>query len=110
MKASQHWLYQRFSAIALLTFVPILWLWFVCDCSYEYNEIRHHLANEHIFLFGIYLVLLVGIYHAYLGLDIIIDDYIKGFARPVAHTVMRAFLFFITIMFTYSIFVLSKGM
>lgn len=72
---AHHWLNQRVSAIALL----FLSLWFVISLAHsarmEYEDFLLFWSFPINLLFAL-LTIVVGLYHAFLGLQIVIEDYI----------------------------------
>lgn len=74
-KGTAHWVAQRISALAL---IPLA-LWFVYSMLVvlrgDYEQAR---AWVHAPLVAVLLVILIGtaFYHAYLGLQVVIEDYV----------------------------------
>jgi succinate dehydrogenase / fumarate reductase membrane anchor subunit len=76
-EGTHHWIYQRLSAIALI----FLGLWMLITLS----QLHHATYEEWIVMLsspwvasGVFLFLLATIYHACLGLQVVVEDYIHG--------------------------------
>lgn len=71
-----HWIGQRISAVALV----LLGLWFVwvipCLVKFNYEETLHWVALPHNFALLSALSLAL-FYHAALGIQVVVEDYIK---------------------------------
>jgi succinate dehydrogenase / fumarate reductase membrane anchor subunit len=85
-----HWWMQRLSAIAL---VPLA-IWFVAGLightGAGYHEISAWLSSPPVF--GIMLLLVAAtFYHAALGLQVIIEDYIRAEAAKIALLLLMKF-------------------
>jgi succinate dehydrogenase / fumarate reductase membrane anchor subunit len=77
MKPHYHWQFQRLTALFLVFALPLfLGLLFYWKTS-NYHEIILSLKNPALTVF-IALTVLVALYHAVLGAQVIIADYIKG--------------------------------
>ena len=72
-----HWLVQRLTAVAL---VPLV-IWFLVSASLLYNrpfiEAVQYVANPFHAVAAI-LFVAVGVYHAMLGVQVIIEDYVHS--------------------------------
>lgn len=72
---SHHWIVQRITAIAL---IPLA-LWFMSCCldfqSMAYKNILHWIA-EPVHFAGFMAFLTASIYHGYLGMQTVLEDYI----------------------------------
>lgn len=92
-KAHHHWLMQRISAILLIFLYPFLLLWFYQQRFLDYEELIVTLQSPYnIGLITISLI--TAIYHAVLGLQIIIEDYISDLSlRKVTLLVLKGFAF-----------------
>jgi succinate dehydrogenase / fumarate reductase membrane anchor subunit len=79
-----HFIGERVSAIALLVLLP----WFIFSVALgldgQYDTARAWLAQP-INAIGLSLFLLVTIYHAQLGVSVVVDDYI---ARPFTRGIL----------------------
>jgi succinate dehydrogenase / fumarate reductase membrane anchor subunit len=74
-KGASHWLLQRITGVILM----FLSLWFLFNLfstiSGDYMTARHWIACPlNASLFGLFIIFIL--YHGYLGLEVIIDDYI----------------------------------
>lgn len=77
----RHWRHQRATAIALIPLV----LWFVSAVltltSFDLATVQAWFAKPFVVV-GFAAMLVIMIYHAYLGLEVVIDDYIH---TPCTH-------------------------
>ena len=94
---STKWILQRVTAVILIP----LTFWFVYHCvilsSYEYDEIRLFFFSKLNAL--LYFILVISmLYHAKLGNDTIVDDYIKS------HNLKKITKFSISILIYTSMF------
>lgn len=86
-----HWWGQRVTAIAL---VPLV-IWFLVAMigmvGADYDTVRAWLGRP---LVSVLLLLLLGtlFYHARLGLNVVIEDYVHGTARHLALRLLVLFL------------------
>ncbi|CAO4834560.1 MAG: hypothetical protein CNLJKLNK_00161 [Holosporales bacterium] len=72
MKASKHWLYQRYLAVPLLFLLP----WFAFSLvGKSYPEMLAYFQMT-LPQIGLFLLILIAIFHALLGIDVVLDDYI----------------------------------
>ncbi|MGH8400829.1 MAG: succinate dehydrogenase, hydrophobic membrane anchor protein, partial [Gammaproteobacteria bacterium] len=72
-----HWMSQRVSALALIP----LTLWFAYSVlNVMHGDYEHAYSWIHAPLISVLLVILIGtvFYHAYLGLQVVIEDYVHG--------------------------------
>ena len=74
-QGSHHWIMQRMTSVALV----FLGLWFfygiVTHDLSNYNEVVSWLQSPFSFAL-MSLTLIVGLYHAFLGLQVVIEDYV----------------------------------
>ncbi len=90
-QGTHHWWMQRVTAIVL---VPLC-LWFVISLlqmsQMDYNAVRVWMANP---LSSVLLIfMLVALYyHAYLGLQVVIEDYIDQEWQKIANLLLVKFL------------------
>ncbi len=110
LKAHHHWLLQRFSAVLLAFLYPLLLFWFYRQRSLDYDELMVVLQGPYsMTLMAISIV--IAVYHAVLGLEVIIDDYVsKPCIRRISLVTMKGFalaLCLLVFFFLYKIKVLE---
>ncbi|WP_032112495.1 succinate dehydrogenase, hydrophobic membrane anchor protein [Candidatus Paracaedibacter symbiosus] len=86
-----HWVYQRISAVALI----VLGLWLVCSLSYHgddsYADVVTWLANPWT-ASGMFLFISAVTFHAVLGIQVIIEDYVHAAFWRYASLLILKFL------------------
>jgi succinate dehydrogenase / fumarate reductase membrane anchor subunit len=110
LKAHHHWLLQRFSAVLLAFLYPLLLFWFYRQRSLDYDELMLVLQGPYsMTLMAVSIV--VAVYHAVLGLQVIIDDYVfNPCTRRISLITIKVFAFtlcLLTFFFLYKIKVLE---
>lgn len=104
MKASTHWIQQRFSGLFLCFTVFLLWnLKPLLDGKTSYEKWVLVLKNWPYAL-SFLLIVVLGCYHARLGLTIIIQDYIKAPYRKILYRFMDSVFFILIFMTLISLF------
>ncbi|HEX6550705.1 MAG TPA: succinate dehydrogenase, hydrophobic membrane anchor protein [Gammaproteobacteria bacterium] len=76
-EGTTHWMAQRVTALALIP----LTLWFAYSVlRIMHGDYAHAYAWVHAPMAAVLLVILIGtaFYHAYLGLQMVIEDYVHG--------------------------------
>ncbi len=90
----QHWRWQRLSAIVL--FVVMAYLVFVVSKlgTLDYAQ-AVALVTAPVNLLGLACLVVVGLFHASLGLEVVIEDYVplKKGRRPLIYAVKAVLLF-----------------
>ncbi|MBK8175850.1 MAG: succinate dehydrogenase, hydrophobic membrane anchor protein [Rhodospirillales bacterium] len=88
-----HWWAQRVTAIAL---VPLL-IWFVCAVISQIGA-DYFAFQEWIGIFGNALLMILTaltlFYHAHLGMQVVIEDYVHGEAARIATLLAVKFVLF----------------
>lgn len=85
-----HWWAQRMSAVAL---IPLgLWLVasLVCLAGADYAQVSEWLSRP-VTVGAISLTYLISVYHAVLGLQIVVEDYIHGKATKLILLILLRF-------------------
>ena len=103
-KAHHHWILQRLSAVLLVFLYPLLLLWFYQQRSLDYEELI-------VVLQGPYSMALmavsigVAIYHAALGLQVIIEDYVTNLSiKRIFLVTMKGFAFALCLLAFFFLF------
>ncbi len=74
-----HFIAQRLSAVFLLLLSPMLALWLLQQIPFEYENLRHAFSDPWVAsLWALWL--LAGTYHAQLGIQMVLEDYIQHLA------------------------------
>jgi len=108
-QGSHHWWMQRLTAVALL----VLSLWFVISVlqlgTMSHEEIRSWMSEPLSTV--LFLVMLVALYyHASLGVQVVIEDYVESEWVKVASLVLTKFIaFFAAAVAVYSVIKVSVG-
>lgn len=90
-KAHHHWLLQRLSATLLVFLYPLLLLCFYEQRSFSYEKLILSLQSPYTFMLVLFTVM-IAIYHAILGLVVIVEDYVTGsFARSMILIFLKCF-------------------
>lgn len=93
MKASTHWFYQRVSAALLFFLLP----WFAFSLvGKSYVEMVAYFKMDFSQI-GLFLLMLISIFHARMGIDVVLDDYVYNEKQRKA------------IDFLYALFVIGGG-
>jgi succinate dehydrogenase / fumarate reductase membrane anchor subunit len=85
---SHHWLLQRFTAAGNLLTVGYLVFSFLLLTDYSYDNVRLWLAQP-LPLLALALMIVSVFWHARLGLQVMIEDYVHGAARFAAILVLN---------------------
>ena len=107
-QGTEHWWGQKLTAVAL---VPLT-LWFaVAMLGLEVTDIeavRAWIAGP---VNGILLVLLLvaGLYHSMLGVEVIVEDYVHGALKVVTLVIFKLVHWALAVAGIYSVIVISVG-
>tara|TARA_Y100000588_G_C14097674_1_gene857349 strand:- start:526 stop:903 length:378 start_codon:yes stop_codon:yes gene_type:complete len=104
---TQHWLLQRLTAVAL---VPLL-LWFISGllCVTDYSSALAWVASPYSTVLFIAL-LLTSFYHAQLGLQVVIEDYIHvDWIKFCSLFMVKVVVFLATLMGIIAVLKISLG-
>ncbi len=105
---SRHFMWQRLTAVLLLPLTLFLVLLLVSLVGADYQTARVRLTMPVVWLPLLALVL-VGVWHMWLGMQVIIDDYLKEGARSVALLLSTVFCAAMALCAVYAIYQLSFG-
>ncbi len=108
MRASKHWLHQRITAVILCFFIPGFWWLIKAINTSSYQELHTKLCSP-IVLILLSTALLFVLYHARLGLSVVIEDYTQQVKRKVLLFLSDAVLLLLLLTFICSILMLLKG-
>jgi succinate dehydrogenase / fumarate reductase membrane anchor subunit len=90
-KAHHHWIFQRLSAVLLVFLYPLLLLWFYQQRSLDYEELIVVLQGPYAMTL-MAASIVVSVYHAVFGLQVIVDDYISNpCIRHITLVTMKCF-------------------
>ena len=89
-EGAEHWWAQRLTAIAL---IPI-GLWFAWSLAtlpdFSYSTLSDWIASP-LTTIALLLLVLVLTYHSYLGVQVVIEDYVAGKASKVVTLILSLF-------------------
>ena len=108
MRASKHWLHQRISAVLLCFFIPGFWFLAKALNTSSYKELHLTLSNP-VCLTFLSAAFIFILYHAQLGLTVVIEDYTQATKRKILIHLTNAALLSLLLSFIYSILKLLKG-
>lgn len=108
MRASKHWLHQRITAVVLCFFIPGFWWLFKSINTSSYQDLHIKLSSP-IALILLSTALIFIIYHARLGLSIVIEDYTQQVKRKILLLMSDVILLLLLLSFVYSFLMLLKG-
>ena len=108
MRASRHWLHQRISAIILCLFTPGAWWLFKAINIHNYTALRSQICHF-LAISLISIGFIFTLYHARLGLHIIIEDYVQRSKQKTFLIVIDTILFLMLLSFSFATFILFKG-
>ena len=108
MSAVSHWKSQRLNAVVL---VPLtLWLLFsVATLSGESYEVVHHWISQPLTTTLLVLFVAIAGHHAFLGVQVVLEDYVHEPLRSRAILAARAGLFIVMLLSLYAIFTIFTG-
>lgn len=107
-KGTRHWIWQRISALLLMP----LSLWIISsgrNYVYEDYELVLFWASKPITAVLLQVTLLLLLLHAYLGMIVIVDDYVQGVWRTILNQVLAVISIVIGASTALSIVMISAG-
>ncbi len=103
MSAVKHWKSQRLSAVALIPLT--LWLLFsVATLSSSEYEAVHHWLTQPMTTALLGLFVIIAGHHAFLGVQVILEDYVQNPLRRTATIAVRLGLLLTTVLSVYAIY------
>ena len=108
-RGTEHWWHQRVTAVLLIP----LTIWFLTSCLCldvtNYQIVRGFFSSTwQAVLMLIYIATLC--YHAYLGVTVVIEDYVHGkFTKYTSLILLKAGFLFTVFLATFSIFKIAFG-
>jgi len=105
---TDHWWGQKLTAVAL---VPLT-LWFAVamlglDIA-DFDAVREWIAGP-INAILLLLLLVAGLYHSMLGVEVIVEDYVHGALKVVTLVIFKLVHWALAIAGIYSVIVISVG-
>jgi succinate dehydrogenase / fumarate reductase membrane anchor subunit len=103
-----HWWAQKLTAVALIPLSLWLAVALLGMDSFEYLSIRAWIGSP---LNAILLILLImsGLYHSELGVQVVVEDYVHGPAKVVTLVLSKLGHFALGVAGVYSVLVISLG-
>ena len=105
---SAHFKWQRLTALLLLPLTLFCVLLLVSLVGADYATVRGRLAMPAIWL-PLFAFVFAGVWHMWLGMQVIIDDYLKEGARSAALLLSTVFSAAMALSAVYAIYQLSFG-
>lgn len=105
---SAHFKWQRLTALLMLPLMLFLVLLLVSLIGADYQAVRVRLAQPVVWL-PLTALVLAGVWHMWLGMQVIIDDYLKGATRSFVHLLSAVFSAAVAMGALYAIYQLSIG-
>lgn len=103
MSAVKHWKSQRLSAVALIPLT--LWLLFsVASLASSDYEVVHRWLTQPTTTALLGLFVIIAGHHAFLGVQVILEDYVQNPLRRTATIATRLGLLIITLLSVYAIY------
>lgn len=108
MRASTHWLHQRISAVIICLLIPGFWWFFYKLNMSSYSEF-YILVSRPIVVLPLTFLFFFIIYHARLGLQVVLEDYVLQHKRKILILCVDIILALMFIIFSFSTITLLKG-
>jgi succinate dehydrogenase / fumarate reductase, membrane anchor subunit len=110
-----HWIAQRISAVAL---VPLsLWFVYVLTCHFFQHgpgvplDATLEWFDSALHCTLLFLFMVVQFYHGYLGLQVVIEDYVHShFLKYTSLIFLKLSIVFLTVLLTFILFKLYLGL
>jgi succinate dehydrogenase / fumarate reductase membrane anchor subunit len=107
-KGSSHFKWERATSVVLVPLSLFFVFELVSLVGADYQTVRQSLAAPAVWL-AMLAFLLVGAWHMWLGMQAIIDDYVRGGARSALHLLSAVFSVAVTLAGLCAIYELSFG-
>ena len=105
MKASRKWIFQRVSALVVAPLIAWFLISLISLSTGDYNSVINFFSKP-LFLFLTIILLIVGFFHAKIGLSEIFEDYIKD--EKIKNAANKALNFFAITIPLITIFAVFK--
>lgn len=89
-QGAQHFWQQRLTAVANLILIPLLVVLVVSLVGADHATVRRTLANPLVAV-GFLLLILSGVIHMRLGMQVIIEDYVHGDGAKIVLLMLNTF-------------------
>lgn len=89
-EGAQHFWQQRLTAVANLILIPLLVVLVVSLVGADHATVRRTLANPLVAV-GFLLLILSGVIHMRLGMQVIIEDYVHGDGAKIVLLMLNTF-------------------
>ncbi len=108
-QGADHFWLQRITAIANLVLVTLLIFVVVSLIGQDYGTVRSTLASPLVSI-GLLLLILSGVLHMRVGMQVIIEDYVTSEGRKIACLILNTFFsIFVALTSVYAVLKLSFG-
>ena len=105
---SGHFRQMRWTSFALLPLVLYFLIVVISLAGAEYATVVERLASPLVWL-PVLVFIVISVLHMWLGMQVIIDDYVKGPANRLAQGLSTAFSIAVAALAVYAIYQLSFG-
>jgi len=102
---TEHFWLQRLTAVANIPLVLFFLASIVANMGADYEQVLNYMSKPWVAI-GFLLLIISGVYHMYLGMQVIIEDYVHSEACKVASLMFN--VFFSAVIALSSIFAILK--
>lgn len=104
MRASVHWFHQRISGGVALLIIPLVWYVYIYSNGLNFTDLVLVFNKMWVCLIT-FMVLLSCVYHARLGINVIVDDYMP---KKLCKKVMISFDLLVSCVLLMVLYALSS--